>query len=68
MTASVEAHGPRWHKSSYSNGDGGNCVEIARPDGSLWVRDSKQHRGSVIAVDPEAWRAFTSQYRSNRAS
>ena len=31
-----------WFKSSYSNGDGGNCVEIAGdfPGGALWRKSS----------------------------
>lgn len=39
------AHDPRtaaWRKSSYSNGDGGSCVEIAdNLPGLVPVRDSK---------------------------
>ncbi len=32
----------RWWKSSYSNGDGGNCVEVAEafPGAALWRKSS----------------------------
>ena len=35
-----------WRKSSYSGGNGGNCVEVAAlPDDSRAVRDSKDPEG-----------------------
>ncbi|MEK8143401.1 DUF397 domain-containing protein [Streptomyces sp. M10(2022)] len=40
-----EPRTPRWQKSSYSNGAGGECVEVAGLCGSIGVRDSKQARG-----------------------
>ena len=49
-----------WRKSSYSGGQGGNCVEVAaRPAGHTAVRDSKDHNGSVLWFPPEAWGVFT---------
>ncbi|ANS66073.1 hypothetical protein SLINC_3849 [Streptomyces lincolnensis] len=48
-----------WHKSSYSGGSGGNCLEVA--DGNptiIPVRDSKNPRGPKLAFRPEAWSAF----------
>ncbi|WP_405090776.1 DUF397 domain-containing protein [Micromonospora sp. NBC_01392] len=49
----------RWRKSSRSNGQGANCVEVAdaRP-GGVAVRDSKDPAGPVLAFAPDAWRAF----------
>ncbi|MFR9727516.1 DUF397 domain-containing protein [Streptomyces sp. MS19] len=32
---------PAWRKSSYSDGAGQSCVEIAELDGAVAVRDSK---------------------------
>ncbi|MET7678432.1 DUF397 domain-containing protein [Streptomyces seoulensis] len=32
-----------WFKSSYSAGDGGQCVEVAACPATIHVRDSKQH-------------------------
>ncbi|WP_327430755.1 DUF397 domain-containing protein [Streptomyces sp. NBC_01236] len=49
-----------WIKSSYSDNDGGNCVEIAPgfPD-FVPVRDSKNPDGPVMVVTRSAWSAFT---------
>ncbi|MBL1066630.1 DUF397 domain-containing protein [Streptomyces sp. 7-21] len=47
-----------WRKSSYSNADGGNCLEVADGfAGVVPVRDSKRP-GSVLAVSAGAWAAF----------
>uniref|UniRef100_UPI00099F2A3B DUF397 domain-containing protein n=1 Tax=Streptomyces puniciscabiei TaxID=164348 RepID=UPI00099F2A3B len=32
-----------WFKSSYSSGDGGECVEVATSPTTIHVRDSKQN-------------------------
>ncbi|MEV6312641.1 DUF397 domain-containing protein [Streptomyces sp. NPDC051840] len=48
-----------WFKSSYSGGDGDNCIEIAvRPD-AVHVRDSKDTGLRPFTVTPDAWSAFT---------
>jgi len=49
----------RWRKSSYSNADGGECVEVADGyPGVVPIRDSKNPGGPVITVSAGAWRAF----------
>jgi hypothetical protein len=48
----------RWFKSSYSAGDGGQCVEIAAGMGAVHVRDSKDTTRAALAVEPTAWAAF----------
>ena len=49
-----------WQKSSYSGGNGGNCVEVARNlTGVLAVRDSKDPDGPVLVFTLAEWRAFT---------
>ncbi|MFI6691997.1 DUF397 domain-containing protein [Streptomyces sp. NPDC050433] len=48
-----------WFKSTYSSGDGDNCVEVAaRPDAVL-VRDSKDPHIGRLTLTPAAWAAFT---------
>ncbi|MPY64614.1 DUF397 domain-containing protein [Streptomyces spongiae] len=47
-----------WFKSSYSAGDGGQCVEIAAGMGAVHVRDSKDTTRVALAVEPTAWTAF----------
>ncbi|MFE6283572.1 DUF397 domain-containing protein [Streptomyces sp. NPDC057877] len=52
----------RWRKSSYSNGEGGSCVEIADGvPGTVPVRDSKlTPEGPVLLFPARAWGAFVS--------
>ncbi|MFI1467008.1 DUF397 domain-containing protein [Streptomyces wuyuanensis] len=55
----------RWRKSSYSNGTGGECLEVA--DGLphvVPVRDSKVPHGPVLAVGAGAWSSFVGAIRS----
>ncbi|WP_307821613.1 DUF397 domain-containing protein [Streptomyces coffeae] len=56
-----------WHKSSYSNGAGGNCVETARlEDEQTAVRDSKDRGGPVLAFSHRAWGDFLAAMRGGR--
>jgi hypothetical protein len=47
-----------WFKSSYSGGEGGECVEIASAPSAVHVRDSKNTGEGGFAVTPGAWTAF----------
>lgn len=47
-----------WRKSSYSNGDGGECIEIAESPATIRVRDSKDKSGPTLAFGSDAWSAF----------
>ncbi|MEV0786775.1 DUF397 domain-containing protein [Streptomyces sp. NPDC050423] len=49
-----------WRKSSYSNGDGGECVEIAdNIPGSVPVRDSKAVPGGpALTFAAASWTPF----------
>ncbi|WP_329025869.1 MULTISPECIES: DUF397 domain-containing protein [unclassified Streptomyces] len=48
-----------WIKSSYSsNGNEGDCVEVAAAPGAVLVRDSKDIRRPHLAHAPRAWAAF----------
>jgi Domain of unknown function (DUF397) len=48
-----------WRKSSFSNGSGGNCVEVASNlPGVIAVRDSKNTDGPALIFTPNEWRAF----------
>lgn len=54
-----------WRKSSYSSGQGGNCVEVAElAGGGRAVRDSKHPTGPVLTVIPGQWAMFTAGVRS----
>ncbi|MFF6994790.1 DUF397 domain-containing protein [Streptomyces sp. NPDC008313] len=47
-----------WFKSSYSAGDGGQCVEVAAGTGAVHVRDSKDTTRAALTVVPTAWATF----------
>ncbi|KIE25825.1 toxin-antitoxin system, toxin component [Streptomyces sp. MUSC 125] len=56
--ARIGRDGLTWFKSSYSAGDGGECVEVAARPGTVHVRDSKDTARAALAVAPTAWTAF----------
>ncbi|MET7292191.1 DUF397 domain-containing protein [Streptomyces griseoloalbus] len=47
-----------WFKSSYSAGDGGDCVEVADAGTAVLVRDSKQPGKATLNVPTAQWTAF----------
>ncbi|QIQ04920.1 DUF397 domain-containing protein [Streptomyces liangshanensis] len=48
-----------WRKSSYSNGEGGECLEVADDlPGRVPVRDSKNPSGPALVVSASAWADF----------
>lgn len=47
-----------WRKSSRSNSQGGNCVEVATLADRVLIRDSKDPEGPRLAVTPAEWRDF----------
>lgn len=48
-----------WRKSSYSNGQGGNCVETCvLPGGGRAVRHSKDPSGPTLVFSAAEWQAF----------
>jgi hypothetical protein len=53
-----------WRKSSYSGGNGGQCVEVATNlPGLVAVRDSKHPDGPKLIFTPDEWAAFLSGMR-----
>ncbi|WSY13398.1 DUF397 domain-containing protein [Embleya sp. NBC_00896] len=49
-----------WRKSSYSNAEGGQCVEVAGDfPGLVPVRDSKDLSVGHLVVGAASWRALT---------
>lgn len=49
-----------WRKSSFSSGNGGNCLEAGNTGAAVAVRDTKQNgEGPVLAFTREAWATFT---------
>ncbi|WP_336049938.1 DUF397 domain-containing protein [Streptomyces sp. CA2R101] len=56
-----------WRKSSYSNKEGGDCVEVADgfPD-LVPVRDSKNPYGPALLIPAPAWAAFIAGLKGAR--
>lgn len=52
-----------WRKSSYSVGQGNNCVEVATLPGTIMVRDSRNAESPALRFTPDAWRAFTARLK-----
>ncbi|MEV4706859.1 DUF397 domain-containing protein [Actinoplanes sp. NPDC049316] len=51
--------GARWHKSTRSGSNGGDCVEVAdNLPGIVAVRDSKDPGGPVLIFPRDTWQAF----------
>lgn len=47
-----------YRKSSYSGGDGANCVEVATDTCRVHVRDTTNREGFTLGVPADTWRAF----------
>lgn len=56
-----------WRKSTYSQGGGGACVEVAGAPGEVGVRDTKQTplgtRRTTLSFTPDAWASFTASLK-----
>jgi Domain of unknown function (DUF397) len=55
-----------WRKSSYSSGNGGECVEVANT-GHVMVRDTTDRDGGTLAFTTAAWKAFTAHLKRSLA-
>jgi hypothetical protein len=52
-----------WRKSTYSDSNGGQCVETASGSDVILVRDTTDRDGVTLTVPAETWRAFTDSLR-----
>jgi hypothetical protein len=61
----MEALNLSWRKSSFS-GNGGDCVEVGQAhDGTIVVRDTKEHgRDPVQQFTRAGWKAFTASVQA----
>ena len=48
-----------WRKSTYSDANGGQCLETASADGAILVRDTTDRAGATLSVPAAAWQRFT---------
>jgi hypothetical protein len=57
-----------WLKSSYSGGNGGGCVDVARNlPGVVAVRDSKDPDGPALVFSRDNWATFIVALRDEQA-
>jgi Domain of unknown function (DUF397) len=52
-----------WRKSSYSDGNGGACVETASGDGVILVRDTTNRDGGTLTFTAQVWHTFATSLR-----
>ena len=67
----MDLSGAAWRTSSYSGGNGGQCVQVAaipgpqdEPDRICAVRDSKDPHGPVLVFRGGQWRQFTAEIKA----
>ncbi|PNE42248.1 DUF397 domain-containing protein [Streptomyces noursei] len=59
-----EAH---WHKSSYSDHNGGSCLEVSNDlPGLVPVRDSKNPHGPALVFPADGWSTFVDAVKSGQ--
>jgi hypothetical protein len=51
-----------WRKSTYSDANGGSCVEVASDD-DVMVRDTTDRDGAILEFADGAWVAFVARLR-----
>ncbi|MFF9335470.1 DUF397 domain-containing protein [Streptomyces albogriseolus] len=59
MSIDEQVQNLTWFKSSHSGTNGGDCVEVAVREDTVYVRDSKAvEAGPVLRVGRDPWAAF----------
>ena len=48
-----------FRKSSYSGGQGGDCIAVGNSDRTVHIMDTKDADGRKLAVPASAWSSFT---------
>ncbi|WP_328932267.1 MULTISPECIES: DUF397 domain-containing protein [unclassified Streptomyces] len=65
----IDLSAAAWRKSSYSNQDGGECVEVSDDFASVVpVRDSKVPHGPLLVFPAGGWTSFVSAIRNGQLS
>jgi hypothetical protein len=54
-----------WRKSSFSDANGGSCLETASGNGMILVRDTTNRDAGTLAFTADAWRAFTADVKGS---
>jgi Domain of unknown function (DUF397) len=61
----MELTSATWRTSSYTGGNGGNCVEVGNAGNEVVMRDTKDRKGVVLAFGPEAFREFVASVKQD---
>ncbi|KPC58842.1 DUF397 domain-containing protein [Streptomyces chattanoogensis] len=69
MTADLDLAAAEWVKSSYSEGNGGECLEFTRalatqPHGFVPIRDSKNTDGATLVFPAAHWSSFVNAVKN----
>ncbi|MEU7418285.1 DUF397 domain-containing protein [Streptomyces antibioticus] len=62
----MEDNDRAWRRSSYSNQEGGDCVEVAadlHAEAIVPVRDSKRPHGPALCFNSTSWAAFIGELK-----
>ncbi|MFI8276007.1 DUF397 domain-containing protein [Streptomyces sp. NPDC085929] len=63
---SIDLTAATWRKSSYSNQEGGACVEVCDDFAAIVpVRDSKDVHGPVLVFPAVGWSTFVAAVKAN---
>ncbi|CAM5567594.1 DUF397 domain-containing protein [Streptomyces antimycoticus] len=71
MTERAPSAGPIavvWFKSSYSGGEGNECIEVAHFRTRVGVRDSKSPDRAIVSLPIDAWVDFVSSVKDGGLS
>nr|WP_026118136.1 DUF397 domain-containing protein [Nocardiopsis salina] len=55
-----------WHKSSYSNGDGGHCVEVQEAPQTVNVRDTQHRHLGHLSFSTTEWSTLLHELKRRR--
>ncbi len=53
-----------WRKSSFSGGNGGQCVEAGSIPGAVLVRDTTNRDSGTLTFSAQAWKTFAATIKS----
>ncbi|MDR3033481.1 MAG: DUF397 domain-containing protein [Kitasatospora sp.] len=63
MSEATDLNASMWRKSSYSGGDGGDCIEVDDTNPGT-VRDSKDPDGPRLTFTPGTWQTFVASVKA----
>ncbi|AGK80727.1 Toxin-antitoxin system, toxin component [Streptomyces microflavus DSM 40593] len=65
----LDLNAATWRKSSYSNQDGGQCLEVADDFAPVVpVRDSKNPQGPALTFAADGWSSFVAAVKDGDLS